>query len=138
MSLYDALPHVNATLNTASAVLLVAGWRAIRHQQKERHAALMVAAFVVSVLFLVSYLTYHYKVGHTTYEGEGAIRIVYLSVLVSHIILAALVPILAIFTLTFAFRKRFDRHRRLALWTLPIWLYVSVTGVVVYLMLYVF
>ena len=135
---YEALPHLTAPLNTVSAILLVCGYRAIRQQQRSLHAKLMVAAFVVSVFFLASYLTYHYKVGHTSYDGVGAIRIVYFAVLISHIVLAALVPFLAVLTLTFAVREKIDRHRRLAKWTLPIWLYVSVTGVIVYAMLYVF
>ena len=98
----------------------------------------MLSAFVVSVLFLVSYLVYHYSAGHVRYGGAGFIRIFYLGILFSHIVLAAIVPFLALGTLYFAFRGRFDRHRRLARVTLPVWLYVSVTGVIVYLMLYVF
>ena len=135
---YEALPHLNATLNALSAILLVSGYVAIRRQNKARHAALMVASFAVSVLFLTSYLIYHYQAGHKPYEGEGLVQVFYFTVLISHVILAAVVPILAIITLRLAFRGKFERHRRIARWTLPIWLYVSVTGVVVYLMLYVF
>ena len=137
MKWYEALPHVNATLNTVSVVLLVCGYVAIRRQNRQRHAALMVASFAVSVLFLTSYLLYHYHAGHRSYDGEGAVRVFYFVVLISHVILAAAVPILAIITLYLAFRGRFERHRKIARWTFPIWLYVSVTGVIVYLMLYV-
>ncbi len=137
MRWYEALPHVNATLNTLSAILLVSGYAAIRGQHRARHAALMVAAFAVSVLFLASYLLYHYAAGHRPYEGEGPVRVFYFTVLISHVTLAAVVPILAIITLSLAFRGSFERHRKIARWTLPIWLYVSVTGVVVYVMLYV-
>ena len=96
----------------------------------------MIAAFVVSTLFLASYLTYHYHAGSTPFEGEGLIRGVYFAVLIPHIVLAALILPLALTTLYFALRKRFNKHRRIARWTLPIWLYVSVTGIVVYWMLY--
>lgn len=138
MKWYEALPHVNASLNTLSAVLLVSGYLAIRRKNKARHASLMLLSFAVSVLFLTSYLIYHYQAGHTAYEGEGVLRAVYFTVLISHVVLAAVVPVLALITLYLAFRERFERHRRIARWTFPIWLYVSVTGVVVYLMLYVF
>jgi putative membrane protein len=135
---YQHLPHLNACLNSLSLVLLILGYRAIRRRQERRHVRLMLTALAVSTLFLASYLTYHAKVGHTAYAGTGAVRAVYLSILVSHIILAALTLPLALTTVTLAARRRFDRHRRWARWTLPIWLYVSVTGVVVYLMLYWF
>ncbi len=138
MKWYEALPHVNATLNTLSTVLLVSGYVAIRRQKKARHARLMVSAFVVSMLFLTSYLIYHYHAGHKPYDGEGPLLVFYLVVLISHVVLAAFVPFLAGVTLFFALRRRFDRHRRIARWTFPIWLYVSVTGVVVYPMLYAF
>ena len=138
MKWYEALPHVNATLNTLSAVLLVSGYVAIRRQKKAVHARLMVSAFVVSMLFLTSYLIYHYHAGHKPYEGEGPLKVFYFVVLISHVVLAALVPFLAGVTLFFALRRRFERHRRIARWTFPVWMYVSVTGVVVYLMLYAF
>ena len=96
----------------------------------------MISAFVTSILFLISYLVYHYHAGVTRYAGVGPVRALYFSILISHTILAALVPILASITLYRALRERFDRHRKIARWTLPIWLYVSVTGVVIYLMLY--
>ncbi len=144
MKWYEALPHLNAALNSVSCVLLVCGYRAIRSragteaERRSRHARLMLAAFGVSVLFLASYLTYHGVVGHTSYEGRGWVRPVYFFILITHIVLAAFVPILASLTLYFAARRRWAAHRKIARWTFPIWLYVSFTGVAVYLMLYVF
>ncbi len=133
---YTQLPTVNATLNAISFVLLVAGYISIRQGKKTQHRNCMVAAFSCSVLFLCSYLLYHANVGSVPFEGQGAIRKVYFFVLITHIPLAALVPFLALITLWRALRERFDAHRRIARWTLPIWLYVSVTGVIVYAMLY--
>ena len=135
MSVQD-LPTVNAVLNSTSAVLLVLGYRFVRRRQVAAHRACMLAAFAVSVLFLVSYLTYHAQVGSVRFSGTGALRVLYLTILVSHSLLAAVVPPLAVLTVYRALRGQVDRHRRVARWTLPIWLYVSVTGVVVYLMLY--
>lgn len=129
-------PALNACLNAVAAVLLMTGYRLIRAGRRDAHRRAMLAAFSVSVLFLVSYLAYHAQVGSVRFGRTGAIRTVYLSVLISHSILAAAVPVLATLTLWRALRGRFDAHRRLARWTLPIWLYVSVTGVVVYWMLY--
>jgi uncharacterized membrane protein YozB (DUF420 family) len=131
-----ALPTVNATLNAISAALLIVGFIFIRRQRTSVHRACMLAAFGCSVLFLVSYLYYHSQVGSMRFQGTGTIRTVYLAILASHSILAAAVPFLALITLVRALRQRFDRHRAIARWTLPIWLYVSVTGVVVYWMLY--
>jgi uncharacterized membrane protein YozB (DUF420 family) len=130
------LPTVNASLNALAGVLLVLGFYFIRKREIEKHRACMVAAFSCSVLFLISYLTYHYQVGSVRYQGTGTIRTVYLSILATHTVLAAAVPFLALITLVRALRQRFDKHRAIARWTLPIWLYVSVTGVVIYLMLY--
>ena len=130
------LPTLNACLNATAAVLLVAGYALIRTGRKRAHRGVMLAAFTVSTLFLVSYLVYHYQVGSVRYPGGGAIRTVYLTILATHTLLAAAVPPLAIVTLRRGLGARFDRHRAIARWTLPIWLYVSVTGVVVYLMLY--
>jgi uncharacterized membrane protein YozB (DUF420 family) len=132
------LPTVNAVLNGTAAVLLVWGYTLIRRGRREAHHKVMVTAFIVSILFLISYLTYHSQVGVHNYQHTGAIRIVYFSILFTHTVLAAVVPVLAIITLRRAFKGDFARHRALARWTLPIWLYVSVTGVVVYLMLYQF
>ena len=132
------LPALNATLNATAAVLLVWAYVLIRRGRKEAHKKVMLTAFCVSVAFLISYLVYHWNVGSVKYPHPGAMRTVYLSILTSHTILAATVPVLAIITLRRALRAKFDRHKRIARWTLPIWLYVSVTGVVVYLMLYRF
>ena len=133
---YSLLPGVNASLNATSAVLLVAGWIAIRGGRRTAHRNLMVAAFSCSVLFLVSYLVYHYQAGSTRFPGTGTVRQVYLGILLTHTVLAAGVPVLAVITVSRALRGRFAAHRKIARWTLPIWLYVSVTGVVIYWMLY--
>lgn len=130
------LPAINATLNGVAALFLVTGWVLIRRGRIEAHRAAMLAALGCSVLFLASYLVYHYHVGSVRFQGTGAIRTVYFTVLLTHTVLAAAVPFLAAVTLIRALRRRFDRHRAIARWTLPIWLYVSVTGVVVYWMLY--
>ena len=130
------LPVINAILNGTAAVLLVIGFALIRKGRKSAHRKVMLTAFTVSVLFLISYLTYHALAGVVYYHGTGAIRTVYLSILFTHTVLAAAVPVLAVITLSRALRARFDRHRSIARWTLPIWLYVSITGVIVYLMLY--
>ncbi len=132
----SSLPTLNAALNATSALLLCLGFYYIRRQNIAAHRACMSAAFLVSIAFLVSYLTYHYSVGSVRFTGQGTIRLVYFAILLSHTILAAMVPILAILTLRLALQGQYDRHRRRARWTLPIWLYVSVTGVVIYVMLY--
>ena len=133
-----ALPAVNATLNGTAAVLLASGYVLIRRRAIELHKKVMLTAFCVSVAFLICYLIYHSQVGSDHYPKTGAIRVVYYTILITHTALAATVPVLAIITLRRALRNDFKRHRRLARWTLPIWLYVSVTGVIVYLMLYQF
>ena len=130
------LPTVNAVLNATSAVLLVIGYTLIRRRRVAAHRAMMIAAFSCSVLFMISYLTYHFQVGSVKFQGTGTIRTVYFTILLTHTVLAAAVPFLAVITLVRALRERFDRHRAIARWTLPIWLYVSVTGVAVYWMLY--
>jgi putative membrane protein len=130
------LPAVNATLNGISAILLVVGWILIRQRRIEQHRLCMLLAFAVSTLFLISYLVYHAQVGSQPFTGEGPIRIVYFAILISHIILAVLILPLALVTLRRGLRRDDRRHRAVARWTLPIWLYVSVTGVVVYWMLY--
>ncbi len=130
------LPAVNAGLNALSAVLLATGWRLIRRRRVALHRAAMLAAFACSLVFFASYLTYHFQVGSVRFPGQGAWRKLYFTVLISHTILAVTVPVLATITLVHALRRRFPRHRRIARWTLPIWLYVSVTGIVVYWMLY--
>jgi len=131
-----ALPTVNAVLNGTSAVLLVAGYLLIRRRKVTAHKACMVTAFLTSTIFLISYLTLRYYAGMTTFTGQGWIRPVYFTILVSHTTLAAAIVPLALVTLGRALRARFDRHVRIARWTFPLWLYVSVTGVLVYLILY--
>ncbi len=130
------LPTLNAALNGTSAVLLTLGYLFIRRKKVNLHKACMVSAFVISTLFLVSYLTYHYHAGSKPFPGEGWTRPLYFAILISHVILATVTLPLSIVTLARGIRGRFEKHRRIARWALPIWLYVSVTGVVVYLMLY--
>jgi len=130
------LPIVNALLNATSAVLLTVGWVLIRQRAVAAHRACMVAAFVVSVVFLVCYLVYHYAVGSVRFPGTGVARGVYLTILASHTILAVAVPPLALIALYRAWKGHFAQHRRIARWALPVWLYVSVTGVVIYVLLY--
>lgn len=130
------LPTLNAVLNTASALLLLAGWWLIRHGRRRAHRAAMLAALTTSALFLVSYLAYHFEVGSVRFAGKGAIRAVYLSILLSHTVLAAVIVPLVLLTVARALRGRFEAHRAVARYTLPLWLWVSVSGVVVYWMLY--
>ncbi len=132
------LPAVNATLNALSTVLLLWGFSLIRRRRIDAHKRVMLTAFAVSVVFLVCYLVYHAQVGSVKYPNAGPVRYVYYAILLTHVLLAFTVPVLAIITLSRALRGRFDKHRKIARWTFPIWLYVSVTGVVVYLMLYQF
>jgi putative membrane protein len=135
LSLTD-LPAVNAALNATSAVLLASGYRFIRRRQITAHQRCMVAACVTSALFLLSYLTYHYHVGSMPFRGQGWVRPLYFTILVSHTILAAVIVPLALITLFRAWKADFIKHVRIAKWTLPIWLYVSLTGVIIYVMLY--
>ncbi len=130
------LPAVNAFLNSLSALCLVAGYLLIRAGRRDAHKVAMIAALACSTLFLACYLVYHYQVGSVRFQGTGTLRTVYLTILATHTVLAAAVPVLAAIVVTHAVRRRFDRHKRIARWALPIWLYVSVTGVVVYWMLY--
>lgn len=132
----ENLPTLNALLNSTSAVLLLIGYGFIRRKQIAAHRACMLSALVTSVLFFISYLTYHAQVGATKFLGEGIIRPVYFTLLTSHTLLAIAIVPMALITLSRALRGRFDRHRRIARWTFPVWLYVSVTGVLIYLMLY--
>jgi uncharacterized membrane protein YozB (DUF420 family) len=135
MSVSD-LPALNATLNATAAILLTIGWVLIRSGRIAAHRRFMIAAFVTSSLFLISYVVYHAQIGSKPYPGSGVLRVVYFSILIPHVFLAAVVVPLAIITLSRGLRRLDDRHRRIAKWTLPIWLFVSVTGVIVYLMLY--
>lgn len=130
------LPTINATLNFTAAVLLVWAYILIRRKRVAQHRQVMLTAFCVSCAFLICYLIYHAQVGSVHFPGTGAVRTVYFTILISHTILAATVPFLAVITLRRCLSNRIDKHRRIARWTLPIWLYVSVTGVVVYVMLY--
>ena len=130
------LPSLNAALNATSAVLLLVGWVLILRRKIDAHRRAMLSAFACSIVFLVSYLVYHFQVGSVKFQGTGTVRTVYFAVLLTHTVLAAAVPFLAAITLSRALARRFDRHKKIARWTLPIWLYVSVTGVVVYWMLY--
>lgn len=130
------LPTINAILNASAFLLLLWGYRLIRRKQIDQHRKVMITAFITSCLFLVCYIVYHVQVGSVHFPHTGAIRTLYLSILGTHTVLAATVPVLAIITLRRGLAKRYDKHRRIAKWTLPIWMYVSVTGVVVYLMLY--
>ncbi len=131
-----SLPHLNALLNSVSALLLLAGYLFVRRRRMDAHRRCMLAALGSSALFLVSYLIYHFSVGSVRFQGQGWTRPVYFAVLVSHTVLATAIVPLVLVTVTRALRRRFDRHRAIARWTLPLWLYVSVTGVVVYWMLY--
>ena len=130
------LPALNATLNATSAVLLTTGWILIRRGRIAQHRAVMIAAVCTSALFLISYLVYHAQVGSVRFTKQGPIRAVYFTILLTHTVLAVAIVPLVLVTLTRGLRARYERHRRIARWTMPIWLYVSVTGVVVYLMLY--
>ncbi len=129
---------LNASLNGASAILLAGGYAAIRSGKIAVHKAFMISAFVVSSVFLGSYLLYHYRVGHVAFQGQGWVRPVYFVLLTSHTILAVVIVPMILVTLRRAWLGKFDRHRVIARWTLPLWFYVSVTGVIVYLMVYQF
>jgi uncharacterized membrane protein YozB (DUF420 family) len=136
LSFYDSLPTLNAVLNGSAAILLATGYWLIVNRRREAHRRVMISAFAVSTVFLASYLLHHWHAGMVYFQGTGTVKTVYLWILGTHTILAATVPVLAIITLNRGLAARFDRHRAIARWTLPIWMYVSVTGVVVYLMLY--
>ena len=135
MSVTD-LPALNATLNAISTVLLVTGYVFIRRGQRQKHKACMIAALVMSGLFLTSYVIYHAQVGSVPFKGTGWIRTVYFAVLIPHVILAAAIVPPILITASRGLSAKYDKHRRIARWTLPLWLYVSVTGVIVYVMLY--
>jgi uncharacterized membrane protein YozB (DUF420 family) len=131
-----SLPAINASLNALSGVLLLIGYVLIRRRRIELHRRFMIAAFVTSSLFLACYLVYHYQVGNVRFTRQGFVRPVYFTILITHVTLAALVLPLALITLSRALKARFPQHRRIARWTFPVWLYVSVTGVLVYVLLY--
>ena len=133
---YRSLAPLNAILNGSATVLLLAGFVFIKQKRIAAHRACMIGAMVMSTLFLTSYLIFHYHVGDVRFSGQGAIRPVYFAILIPHIILAGVIVPLAIGTIWFALRGRFIRHRRIARWTWPLWMYVSVTGVIIYFLLY--
>jgi len=133
---YDIFPPLDATLNGTTAILLMIGHNFIKRGAVVKHRATMIAAFITSSVFLACYLYYHFHVGSVRFRGNGWSRPIYFSILISHTVLAAVVVPMILVTLTLALKNKFDRHRRLARWTYPIWMYVSVTGVIVYLMLY--
>jgi len=133
---YAIFPVINAALNGTSAVLLLIGRGFIKRGKMAAHRAVMLTAMVTSSLFLISYLYYHYHVGSVRFQGQGWSRPVYFSILISHTILAVVIVPMVIITLSRALRQKYDRHRAIARWTFPLWLYVSVTGVIIYLMLY--
>jgi uncharacterized membrane protein YozB (DUF420 family) len=130
------LPTLNALLNTTAAVLLLSGWWSIRRGRREAHRRLMLAAFATSTLFLLSYLVYHAQVGSVRFTGQGLLRTVYFALLLSHTVLAAAIVPLVLLTLARGLRGRFEAHRRIARYALPLWLWVSASGVAVYWMLY--
>jgi len=132
----EDLPALNAALNGLASVFLVTAYLLIRRGRRELHKKFMLAALVTSALFLGSYVTYHCHAGSRPFPGQGVIRVVYFAILIPHVLLAATILPLALITTTRGLRSQFDRHVRIARWTLPLWLYVSVTGVVIYLMLY--
>ena len=135
MTVHD-LPAVNASLNAVSGVLLSIAYVLIRNRRIAAHRAVMIAAFVTSSLFLICYLVYHAQVGSVPFPRHGIVRPIYFAILITHIVLAATVPPLAIVTLTRGLKGRYPQHRKIARWTFPIWMYVSVTGVLVYVLLY--
>lgn len=135
MTIHD-LPVVNAVLNATATVLLLVGHSFLKNRRIEAHKRTMISAFIVSCVFLVCYLVYHYNVGSVKFDKAGWVRTLYLWILTTHTILAGTVPVLAIITLRYALKLKFAKHRAIARWTYPIWLYVSVTGVIVYLLLY--
>ena len=130
------LPAVNATLNGLAAIFLTTGYVLIRRGRRELHKRCMLAALTTSALFLVSYVIYHLNIGSRPFPGQGVVRVVYFAILVTHVVLAVVILPLALVTAARGLSAQYDRHVRLARWTLPLWLYVSVTGVVIYLMLY--
>jgi uncharacterized membrane protein YozB (DUF420 family) len=135
MSVTD-LPALNATLNAISTILLITGWIFIKRGQRQRHEQFMLAAVLTSTLFLISYVIYHWQVGSVPFKGTGWIRTVYFAVLIPHVILAAAIVPPVLITVSRGLSRKYDKHRRIARWTLPLWLYVSITGVIVYVMLY--
>ncbi len=135
---FSSLPAINALLNTVSAILLVMGWVNIKRDRHDLHKRFMLSAVAVSVLFLTSYLIYHYNAGSTPYPRHDFTRVIYFSILIPHTILAALVVPLIVTSIFFALKGKFTHHKKLARWVFPIWMFVSISGVTIYLMLYQF
>ncbi len=133
---YAMFPAIDATMNGISAVLLFTGWTFIKRGRMAAHRACMLAAVLSSSIFLGCYLYYHFHVGSVHFQGQGVWRPIYFTILISHVTLAVVIVPMVIITLSRALRERFDRHRAIAVWTFPLWMYVSVTGVIVYVMLY--
>jgi putative membrane protein len=133
---YSDLPAVNATLNGISFVFLLSGYLFIRRNRRDAHRKCMIGALVMSALFLTSYVIYHLNVGSVPFRRTGWIRTVYFAILIPHVILAAAIVPMVLLTVWRAWSKQFDKHRRIARWTLPLWMFVSITGVIVYVMLY--
>lgn len=134
MDIIPVLPHLQAALNITTVCLISIAYYNIRQQNRAVHRKFMIAALVVSALFMISYLTYHSQVGNVKFAGEGGVRPIYFTILATHVILAALIVPMVIITAFHALRGSFERHKRIARWTFPIWLYVCVSGVIVYLM----
>lgn len=132
----DTLPSVNACLNSLSTIFLFLGYYFIRAEKKELHAKCMISAFVTSTIFLISYLIYHFNTGHTTFQDPSWFKPIYLSLLFSHILLAVVIVPLIIAAFIFAFKKNWSKHKAVVKWTWPLWIYVSITGVTVYFILY--
>ena len=130
------LPSLNAILNSCSAICLILGFISIKKRKVELHKKFMASAFIFSTIFLTSYLYYHYQVGHTVFPHTGLIKTIYLIILIPHIILAVIMVPLILTTFYFALKGNFESHKKIARWTLPIWLYVSFTGIIIYFMLY--
>ena len=130
------LPALNATLNSISAILLITGWILIKRGRVAQHRAVMIAAVCTSVVFLISYLVYHAQVGSVRFTKQGTIRTIYFTILLTHTVLAAAIVPMVLVTLSRGLSARYDKHRSIARWTLPVWIYVSITGVIVYVMLY--
>lgn len=135
MSVHD-LPAVNASLNALSGLLLLVGYALIKSGRRDQHRAVMIAAFTSSALFLISYLVYHAQVGSVPFTRQGFVRPLYFTILLTHVVLAAVVLPMIILTMTRGLKGRFREHRKIARWTFPVWMYVSVTGVLVYVLLY--
>ncbi len=129
------LPHLNGILNTATSICLIAGFIFIKRKKESWHRLMMISAFLISCLFLISYVVYHFQAEPTKFGGEGSIRIIYFVILLTHILLAAIVVPFVLFSIYFAITNQRDRHKKIVKWTFPIWIYVAITGVVVYLMI---